>query len=367
MVQELPFAIFLWRRSMNAKKVSVGIAMIIGLTLVLLLVVVAGATADSPQAGVTVLAEPDVAVAASTAGTPTFWSSGWTPISQDQILTFNHNLGRPPEQLAVELWFRDTDAGGMGINRANYGGLESAGNWYGAYWHHLTANTIQVHRLPDDINADQVRVQIWVASAPDYDSGWRSVTAGTTYFYHGLTVTPTDLSVAVWFSGTLYGINHFAYGGLTDGTFERGAYWWVTSNAVAVYRRPDDTDIEQVRVVVVHGAPPDYDSLVALGGWQDVAPGTVFTFTHNLHWNPDMLLVQVECRYTAVGNAVFHQHWAGGDEWAGGIFRGAYPQRLTANTVQFVRWDGDADCDQARVVIYKRSMDVYLPLVLRDY
>jgi hypothetical protein len=190
--------------------------------------------------------------------------------------------------------------------------------------------------------------------------------SGATYFYHGLTVTPTDLNVSVWFSGTLYGINHFAYGGLTDGDLERGAYWWMTNNAVAVYRRPDDTNIEQVRVVVNHGDPPDYDSLVALGGWQPITPGVPFLFTHNLKWDPDSLLVRGECRNTALGAGEFHQMWAGGDEWDDGLFRGAHLQNLTANTVVFVRRIDDNECDEARVVIYKRSTSVYLPLVLRD-
>lgn len=311
-------------------------------------------------------AEPDPDLS-SISGSAIAWSSPWTLINQGETLTFTHNLGGDPNTYTVELWFLDTD-GGRGINRCYYGGLEDSGNWYGAHWQNLTANTIQVYRQPNDTVADRVRVRVWIPDAtPDYDSGWRNLATGATYFYHGLTVTPTDLSVAVWFSGTLHGIHHFSYGGLTDGTFQRGAYWWMTGNAVVVYRRPDDANVEQARVVVVHGAPPDYDSLVALGGWQPITPSVPFTFTHNLNWNPNMLLVRGECRDSAVGAAEFHQMWAGGDEWAGGLFRGAHLQNLTANSIQFVRQANDVECDQARVVIYRRSVQVYLPIVLKSY
>ncbi len=294
------------------------------------------------------------------------------PINQDQALTLNHNLGVPPEQLAVQLWFRDTDPAGIGIHRAYYGGIEisnTVSTWQGAYWRNLTPNTVTVHRMADDQKADQINVKVFVVSPPDYDSGWQTVAPGSSHtFNHNLGITDTELTVSMWFSHTTLGIHHFTYGGLTDGEEEHGAYWLrLTDTSVKVYRRPDDVYVEQVRVVVVHADPPAYDSLVALGGWQDIAPGTTFTFSHSLHWNPTLLLVRTECRDTTPGGAPNHQLWAGGDEWFGGLFRGAYLQKLTLNTVQLVRLANDQECDQARVVIYKRSASLYLPLILNNH
>ena len=347
---------------MNVKRLFIGVPVVAGLALLLL--AVAGAKASSPQSQPVLPNAPESTIH-TLAVTPTFWTSGWTDINQGQTLTFNHNLGLPPEQLAVELWFKDTGIGGMGINLANYGGLEANGNWHGAFWRNLTANSIQVRRLANDNHADQVRIQVWAVSPPDYDSGWTSIDPSTSpHFFHGLTVTPTDLSVSVWFSGTLHGINQFSYGGLTDGDLERGAYWWMTDDAVRVFRRADDANIEQVRVVVVHGAAPDYDSLVTLGGWQTMTQGVPFTFTHNLNWDPDKLMVRAECRDDAVSEKVYHQIWAGGDEYNDGLFRGAYLQNLTANTVQFVRRANDNECDFARVVISRRSAKIYLPVLM---
>jgi hypothetical protein len=99
------------------------------------------------------------------------WSSGWASINQGQTLTFNHNLGSDPDDYAVELWFQDTDASGVGINRRNYGGVEANGNWFGAYWEKLTSTTIDVHRHANDLMADQVLVRVWVVPTdPDWDS-----------------------------------------------------------------------------------------------------------------------------------------------------------------------------------------------------
>ncbi len=311
------------------------------------------------------------------AASSTFRTSGWLPIAQGQLLTFTHNLGllNPglvPEQLAVELWFKDTTVGGVGVNRRYYGGLEAGGKLYGAHWQRLTANTIEVYRQPNDDAAYEVLVNVWIAPPPDtdsYDSGWRTITQGVPLpFDHNLGITATDLTVGLWFSSTDLGIHHFAYGGLTrDDTVPTrtlGAFWHnLTNNSVQVTRFSGDLVVEQARVVVQQGDPPDYDSLMDLG-WQNVAPGGVFTFTHNLNWNPNLLLVRGECRDIAGGLGINHL-FAGGNE-AGGSWRGAALENLTSTSVKVFRRNNDQRCDQFRVRIWKRSLKIYLPLVMRD-
>ena len=295
------------------------------------------------------------------------WGSGWQAINQGQTITFTHNLGLAPEQLRVELWFRDSN-GGRGINRANYGGVENNGAWHGAYWQHLTASSVQVTRMPSDTVADQIRIRVWDAATPDYDSGWRTISPGSnTLFNHNLGITDTELVMSMWFSDTVHGIHHFSYGGLRAGNDEIGAYWMrLTNNSVQVYRRADDTNVEQVRVFVTRPDPlPDYDSLVALGDWQDIAAGSVFTFTHNLNWNPNLLLVRGECYDTTPGGAEINQIFAGGNVGLGSSLEGAHVQNLTANTVRLVRWTNDASCDRARVRVWKRSFQLFLPLIKR--
>jgi len=317
-----------------------------------------------------VAAGPPSARAGDAAGARTAWSSGWVSINRDETLSFTHNLGRTPEEYAVELWFRDTD-GGMGINRYGYGGLEATGAWYGAHWQNLTDNTIQVYRQPDDVAADMIRILVWVPpTTPDYDSGWTDIDPGQTLtLSHDLAITATDLTVAVWFSGTL-GIHHYAYGGLAIDAPPalRGAYWHnLTDTSVQVTRQADDTDVEQIRVTVVQATTPDYDSLVALGAWQSIAPGTVFTFTHGLAWSPDMLLVRGECYDPTPGGLGLHHKYGGGNHDSTVGWQGTHIQNLTRNTVTIARQANDSVCPQSRVIIIRRRVQTYLPLVLRSF
>jgi hypothetical protein len=351
---------------MSQRRISVWIAVVGGLALVVGLLYANSAVAN--PAPPETLPRPARAVQAGG-----MWTSGWAPINPGQTLSFNHNLGGDPNDYVVELMFLDTDAGGLGINRRNYGGMEVSGDWSGAHWQNLTANSIEVYRQPDDGVADRIRVSVGVApSAPDYDSGWLDINPGQTMtISHNLGITATDLTVSLWFSGTVRGIHQFGYGGLAvDGPHKMlGAHWQnLTDNTVQVIRHPDDTDVEQVRVVVVHGDPPAYDSLQALGGWQNVAAGTPFVFNHNLHWNPTMLLVRGEC-YDPSGLRGIHQLFAGGnhDWFGGGHFQGANIQNLTDDAVAAFRWAQDEFCPEVRVRIWKRSIKVYLPLVLNNH
>lgn len=290
------------------------------------------------------------------------WSSGWVAINRGQTLTFTHNLGGDPNSYAVELWFRDTNDG-YGINRRNYGGLETGGNWLGAHWQRLTANTVQVYRQPNDNAADQVRIRVWIpADAPDYDSGWVNINqAQTLTITHNLAAAPDDLSVTLWFSGAVRGIHHYAYGSMIVDAPPAilGAFWHnLANNTVQVTRQGNDTDVEQVRVVVSRSDPPSYDS-----GWRNVPRG-LFTFTHNLNQDPSTLLVRGECYTSTLG---IHQRYAGGDHSMIMGWQGANVQNLTANTIVAARRANDIHCPQMRMRIWAVvSNTIYLPTVVNN-
>jgi hypothetical protein len=302
------------------------------------------------------------------AGPDDSWSSGWMPITAGSSIVFSHNLGGDPDTYAVELWFRDTN-GPFGINRRGYGGLEFNGQWAGAHWQDLTSNTVRVFREPDDGAADEVRISVWVPTTPLlYDSGWTDINPGQTItLNHSLDITATELSVGLWFSGTARGIHHYAYGSLGISGTQRmvGAYWHgLTNNIVHVTREADDTDVEQVRLVLTQPSAPDYDSLVAQSGWVPIGLGQTFTFTHNLAWPAELLLVRAECQSPEEG---IHQHFAGGShDWTIGL-QGADVRRLTANTVAVYRWPQDTVCPDMRITIWKQVARVYLPLVMKNH
>jgi hypothetical protein len=306
----------------------------------------------------------------STSAAMPYWTSGWVTITEGTVRAFTHNLGGNPDDYAVELWFKDTD-GNLGINRYGYGGIVSGTLRYGAYWQRLTSNTIQVVRQSDDNAADEIRINVWIppTSTTTFPGQWENIAPGETItIQHNLAITATDLVVSLWFSNTSLGIHQYAYGGLSVNplTGTLGAFWHhLTTNTVQVTRFLSDTVAEQVRVDVVYGAPPDYDSLVTQSGWQNILTSTMFVFTHNLNWDPDMMLVHGECRDP--GGLGIHQQFAGGNHhWVNG-WQGTNIQNVTSNTVTIFRQPADPNCPQARIRITKRSVKLYLPVVMRDY
>jgi len=345
-------------------RVSAPVAALV-VTLFLLISTYAIIASQVPPAG----SDVDDPVTSSSA---TASNSQWiteTTIAAGDCQTLTHNLAGDPDDYAVEMWFLDTDDG-WGRNRLYYGGVEVNGNWRGAYWQNLEANTIRVCRLTDDDAADQIRIRIWIPDAdPDYASPWMDIGQGETLtFTHDLGITNT-LTVGLWFSDTERGIHHYGYGGLSNDAFHRalGAHWHnLTDSTVQVTRHPHDRYIQQVRVMVVISDRPDYDSLEndEMGGWKSIGPGATVTFTHGLNWDPDMLLARAECFAPLLGT---HQFLAGGNhDWLIG-WQGTNLQNLTDNTVQVYRQANDQICPQVRVRIWRRGAHmVYLPLVLNN-
>ena len=301
----------------------------------------------------------------------TYFDSGWIPQAQATCQVINHNLGGDPSDYAVEVLFLHTDAGGLGIHRRGYGGLDNNGSQEGAYWQRLRSDTIEVCRNADDPVVDRVRVRVFVppATGVQYDSGWQPINLGQTRtFAHNLGLTNTNLTVGLWFRdlgvGNI-GIHHLNYGGLDINAIQRrGAHWHhLTDNSVQVTRHAADNSIDEVRVIVVEAAPPDYDSLVDLGGWQGIAPGSAFEFNHGLSWNPDMLLVRGECRSPGLG---INQAYAGGNRHLTAGWQGSAMQQLKANTVRVARMLDDQVCPETRVRIWRRSVSIFLPLIQRN-
>ncbi len=312
------------------------------------------------------------------------WVSGWVSIPLSTCQTFDHDLGGDPNDYAVELWFLDTAETvdlDWGVNRYAYGGLEVGSSatkayWRGVHWEQLDTNQIVVCRAASDIAADRVRIRVWDSSLePDYDSGWTDIERGidnTLTFSHNLGITATDLTVSLWFSGTEKGVHQYAYGGLADNPnlddpkpepAFHGAFWHnLDESTVQVRRERDDDYVEQVRVVVVHSTPPDYDSLVDRGDWQPVGLGATETFTHGLNWSPGLLTVRAECRHFSLG--IHHKN-------AGAVFdsvlgwRGAFIHSLSRNSVDVERLLNDSSCQEVRVRVWKRGTATFLPLIVR--
>ena len=309
--------------------------------------------------------------------TATYFDSGWIPQAQNTCQVINHNLGGNADDYAVEVLFLDTANNGLGIHRRGYGGLDNNGSQEGAHWQRLTANTIEVCRGASDPFVDRIRVRVFVPAPTgvQYDSGWQPINLGETLtFNHNQGLANTSLTVSLRFRdvgvGNI-GIHHMGYGGLAfNATMERrGAHWHnLRSNTVQVTRHADDTAIDEVRVIVVEADPPDYDSLVAQGGWQSIAPGSAYTFNHGLSWSPDKLLVRAECYLpttTPPGWGIHQASVGGNQDWTIG-WKGSNMQQLRANTVSVRRMQNDPICPEVRVRIWRRSASIFLPLLQRN-
>ena len=295
----------------------------------------------------------------------TSWSSGWVDIAPGTAITLTHNLGGNPDDYVGELWFRDTDPGGKGINRWGMGGFEAGGNFRGVHRQNLTDTTIQIVRRRDDAFADQVHLRIWIADPPAWDSGWVDIAPGTLEtLAHNLGGDVDDYVVGLWFKDTTpggIGVNARCYGGFEAGGQFRGAAWQnLTDTTIDVWRYLNDDWADQVRVRIFVPDPPDWDS-----GWVDLTPGTVETLSHNLGGNQNLYIVRGWQKDTDGGMGINHRY-TGGFE-TGGSFFGSNWQNLTDTSISLFRWADDPVADQVRVRIWRPEYPVYLPFVAKGY
>jgi hypothetical protein len=305
-----------------------------------------------------------------------FWSSGWVDIATSESIMFTHNMGGDVDDYAVQLWFRDTDAGGYGVNNRGYGSLEDNGVWSGAFWRSLTDTTISVGRQPADTMADQVRVWIWPSEASlEYCTAWNAIGQGSTVtVVHNLGGNVDDYVVKLWFRhpSSPTGVHQVYYGGVEGGGELLGAYWHgLDATQVQVSRHYADIEAEEFRLCVSLTDPPDWDS-----GWVDINPDQTVTLNHNLGVTINRYIVRTEFKALAKDGTpeapmAIHQFAYGGDAsnvlTKDATYLGANWQNLTNQSIDVYRWADDQYADQVRVRIWLRRLSTYLPVVFRNY
>ncbi|HMN58791.1 MAG TPA: hypothetical protein PJ988_00420 [Anaerolinea sp.] len=297
------------------------------------------------------------------------YDSGWVALGVDAAQTLAHNLGGIPEDYVVDLQF--DDSAGNGVNQRSYGGMDvgnqpSAGteedDRVGAYWRSLNATSVIIYRRPQDGYAVKMRLRIWAywtPTRPHYDSGWSSIAADTALaFTHNLGGSTANYLVDVSYrSAGVDGINQrytggmdFAAGGGAGHVADDrvGAYWRsLTTTSVVVYRRPEDTYAEQVRVRIWVMPKPDYDS-----GWFALAQDTASTLTHNLGGTPDAYLVDMQY-YDTTSDGINQRA-------LGGMDVGAKPSAgLAENNRIGMYW---RSLSGISITLYRRPEDIYADL-----
>ncbi|MBU0491915.1 MAG: hypothetical protein KKA73_13515 [Chloroflexi bacterium] len=307
------------------------------------------------------------------------YDSGWTALGQGGFQTLTHGLEGLPDTYALDVQFKDTAADGSssaGVNQRYYGG----DTWYdhgsaqhvnyGVWWHHLTDESLFLYRFGNDIGADEVRVRLWVAPMPDYDSGWQSI-AGSLTLDHYLGGNTDDYVVDLQFlddtGAAPQGMNHGRYGGDTyveNGATPRGlgAYWHdLTPSSITVARLVDASLVDKVRVRIWVNPSFDYAS-----AWSSV--GTVRTYNHNLGLCTDGMVVDMQFQSDSTTYGTHQYNYGGNSIYYGQLYQyGAHWQALTGNAVEVYRRADDNEVDRARVRIWMTpGCRVFLPLVLRS-
>ncbi|MCD4750677.1 MAG: hypothetical protein K8R59_15000 [Thermoanaerobaculales bacterium] len=275
------------------------------------------------------------------------YDSGWTPVATSHTVQFDHEVGGDPDAYVVDLQFNDADGSiGAGVNAYKYGGdnvYEPATESYdsrGAAWSHLDEASIGVWRLGDDLSADEVRVRLWQAAPPDWDSGWTSINQGETKtLIHGLGVSAVGQVVELQFRSAYSGVNQTAYG--RDQSFVGSSYVYygadwraLTHSTVDVRRYADDFYAEEVRVRIWKTTGMAWDAV-----YTDLDANTGATsWAHGLGVPADDIVVY-QFSNGVSSTYGYHQYQFGGDRINyGGLLRyGAWWENLTADAITLWR------------------------------
>jgi hypothetical protein len=198
------------------------------------------------------------------------YDSGWTSVSGGSYEYLTHNLGGNIDDYVVDMEFKDSGWGG--INNRFYGTclytdpLSGYMIYEGAYWSHLDTSQIRLWRYTDDSLADQIRIRIWIPPAPDFDSGWTTITPGfVATVPHNLGGNPDDYVVYLEFKRSdVFAIHHMVYGGdwrwdtIESSVKQYGVYW----------EELDDTGSGKMQILTTIGR------VIGLPMHQDPTPST---------------------------------------------------------------------------------------------
>lgn len=208
------------------------------------------------------------------------------------------------------------------------------------------------------------------SGGPDYDSGWVFLAQDEAKtLTHNLGGNTDDYVVDMQYK---YGntVNQRYYGGADFGTQPApghseddrvGAYWRsLTTSTIGVYRRPEDTYAEQVRIRIWVDPYPNWDS-----GWVSLTPGAAATtLTHSLGGDADDYVVDMQ--YKSAGSGVNQRYYGGADFGAtafGGTREddraGLYWRSLNNSTIALFRRAEDNYADDVRVRIWVRPTPTY--------
>lgn len=313
------------------------------------------------------------------------YDSGWVSAYKNNARLITHNLGGDPDTYFVDLQFKDTGGGSFGVHQEDYGGEEyvdffNSGRLTdsGAHWFGLTNKDVRLFRQADDMKVDKVRLRIWIAPPPTFDSGWTSISASTSIqIDHKLLINTDDYFVDMQFKDLDLtdgiGVNQYGYGMIHSyvdaSNFEsRGALWRnLDETSIFVARGKHDTAADKVRVRIWENKFPDYDS-----DWFKLETQITEHLLHNLKKNSDKYVVDLQFKDEVLWG--INQNLYGSNTFnspPNGLpvnMQGASWSNLTSTHISVWREGDDISAPNARVRIWvtKYDNDIYLPIATRD-
>ena len=313
------------------------------------------------------------------------YDSGWVTTGKGVEISRTHGLGGSADDYLVYMEFKDLSLPGMGINQAGYGGTtnsaSTSGERIGAYWKNLTTSTIKWVRQEEDDAAHQVRVRIWKAPRPTFDSGWSDfggAEAKYAFGWHSIGGRVDDYIIDLQFKDTAvnsgtnegHGVNQRCYGGCFFNSQDpdwpgtnQGASWMdLDSKSWSARGSVDDRFADQVRIRIWNTwkpPRPNYDS-----GWKTATAGDAQVLTHNLGGSADDYLVDLSFKSGGVmTNQLFYGGKTFGANPPSGYSEndgaGAYWKNLTSSSISVQRMPDDLVASQFRARIWKMPKPDY--------
>jgi hypothetical protein len=290
------------------------------------------------------------------------YDSGWFNISPGTMTKYFDlsAAGGSVSNYLVDFQFKNS----TGVIHQHYFGMNelsnASDNRVGAYWSHLTNNSIDIVRANEDTSVTQGRVRIWVMPKADVDAV-QSVGAGNYWEYgHNLGGLVSNYLIDLEFTSPAYGVNQAAYGGYTTGSKsplgadkQVGAYWnKLTNSSITIYRLQDDVFAStQVRLRMWRVAKPNYHS-----GF--TSPKVL---SHNLYQNPEDYFVSIMFNEgTSVG---YNQEYYGGADLLDNSKVGAFWSNLTPMQITVAKEINDGFAGEVDVRIWVTNYYYYWPIL----
>ncbi|GAB4311468.1 MAG: hypothetical protein Kow0059_01520 [Candidatus Sumerlaeia bacterium] len=291
------------------------------------------------------------------------FDSQWIALSPGQMLTLSHNLGGDAADYVVNLTFQPPGSHTSWADATNRG--VGGDTWFdgsahrpeGVAWRSLTDSEVTLIRYAGDTLAPFARLRLWKTTAPDFDSGWRTIAPDDFLrLTHNLGGDADQYVVDLRFQDTapdaMIGYHNIGEGGdMTQGA-AAGAHWRnLNATNIEVYRLPQDTLCDRVRVRIWADVTPSLTT-----GWEpwNADPSQTFpiTLTGSGPWTDYVVIM--DGRAPQVSSSPYNRQ-IGGDHVYANVEQGYYFENMHHGSMNASWLSGESPSTEFRVRLFAYS------------